>query len=191
MCPVKLLFKFLIFGTFFCTPMLAEITHYSIEGNLAPKINPGCITMSESVASLNPADLALGILECHKNDDIVKALDMFWVMKFRAFFDSKRVNDESAGAALGMLQTELFRITGEKFFNKMQNLLDQDSETFFNRLCTTMKALGPPVYYPEYMILHGMNAFLGIEGDGLKPDFKINIEWNKILKNELNCKKEN
>ena len=146
--------------------------------------------MSDSVASLNPADLASGILECYKNDDVAKALDMFWVMRIRAFFDAKRVNDESAGAAMGMLQTELFGITGEDFLIKMQNLLDQDSETFFNRLCSTMKTLGPPDYYPEYMILHGMNAFLGVEGDGLKPDFKIDLEWNKIIKNDLDCKEK-
>ncbi|PQM56334.1 MAG: hypothetical protein CML39_05070 [Rhodobacteraceae bacterium] len=184
----RLLFKFLIIFAFFCTPSLAGITQYSIEGNLEPKTNPGCVTMSEVVTSLTPADLVLGILECFKNNDVTKALDMFWVMKLRGFFDAKRVNDISAGAAIGMLQAELFRITGEDFLVEMQNLLDQDSTKFFNRLCTTMKALGPPDYYPEYMILHGMNAFLGIEGDGLKPDFKIDVEWNKVLKTDLDCR---
>ena len=187
MCS-QLLFKFLIVFTFFCSPSLAGITQYSIEGNLEPKKNPGCLTMSEAVSSLNPADLTLGILECYKNDDVNKALDMFWVMKIRGFFDAKRVNDISAGAAIGMLQAELFGITGENFLIEMQNLLDQDTAKFFNRLCTTMKVLGPPDYYPEYMILHGMNAFLGIEGDGLKPDFNIEVEWNKVIKTNLNCK---
>ena len=183
-----MLFKFLIILTLFCTPSLAGITQYSIEGNLKPETNPGCVTMSEAVTSLTPADLALGILECYRNDDVNKALDMFWVMKIRGFFDAKRVNDASAGAAMGMLQAELFGITGENFLIEMQNLLDQDNATFFNRLCTTMKALGPPDYYPKYMILHGMNAFLGIEGDGLKPDFNIDVEWNKVIQTDLDCK---
>ena len=177
--------------TFFCTPLFSEITQYYMEGNLEPKTNPGCITMSESVTSLTPADLALGILDCYKNDDVAKALDMFWVMRVRGFFDTKRVNDESAGAAMGMLQAELFGMTGEDFPIKMQNLFEQDSGTFFDRLCTAMKTLGPPDYYPEYMVLHGMNAFLGIEGDGLKSDFNIDLEWNKILNNDLGCDEQN
>ena len=83
---------------------------------------------------------------------------------------------------------ELFAAIGEDFLNKMQDLLDKDKEAFFSRLCAMMKTLGAPNYYPKYMILHGMNAFLGIEGDGLKPDFNIDVEWNKVLKTDLDCK---
>ena len=71
------------------------------------------------------------------------------------------------------------------------DLLDKDKEVFFSRLCSTMKTLGPPDYYPEYMILHGMKAFLGIEGDGLKPDFDSDRQWGKILRNNLSCKDKN
>ncbi len=188
---LKLKFKFLICMTFFCTPLFATITVSNIEGNLGTKSNPKCITMSEAVTLLTPPDLALGILECYKSDDVQNALDMFWVMKVRAFFDAQRVNDESAGAAQGALQAQLFGTTGEEFLIKMQNLLDKDKEVFFSRLCSTMKTLGPPDYYPEYMILHGMKAFLGIEGDGLKPDFDADRQWGKILRNNLSCKDKN
>ena len=73
----------------------------------------------------------------------------------------------------------------------MQDLLDKDKEGFFSRLCAMMKTLGAPNYYPKYMILHGMNAFLGIEGDGLKPNFDADREWGKILRNNLSCKYKN
>ena len=73
----------------------------------------------------------------------------------------------------------------------MQDLLDKDKEAFFSRLCSMMKTLGAPNYYPKYMILHGMNAFLGIEGDGLKPNFDADREWGKILRNDLSCKDKN
>ena len=162
-----------------------------IEGNLEAKSNPKCIPMSEAVVSLTPPDLALGILECYKVDEVQNALDMFWVMKVRAFFDAQRVNDESAGAAQGALQAELFAATGEDFLIEMQDLLDKDKEAFFSRLCAMMKTLGAPNYYPKYMILHGMNAFLGIEGDGLKPNFDADREWGKILRNNLSCKDKN
>ena len=162
-----------------------------IEGNLEAKSNPKCIPMSEVLTSLTPPDLALGILECYKVDEVQNALDMFWVMKVRAFFDAQRVNDESAGAAQGALQNELFAVIGEDFLFEIQDLLDKDKESFFNRLCSMMKTLGAPNYYPKYMILHGMNAFLGIEGDGLKPNFDADREWGKILRNDLGCKDKN
>ena len=77
--------------------------------------------------------------------------------------------------------------------NKWEKKLDKsndsaDKEAFFSRLCSMMKTLGAPNYYPKYMILHGMNAFLGIEGDGLKPNFDADREWEKILRNDLSCK---
>ena len=177
--------------TFFCTSLFATTTVINIEGNLEATSNPKCIPMSEAVASITPPDLALGILECYKGDEVQNALDMFWVMKVRAFFDAQRVNDESAGAAQGALQAELFTATGEDFLIEMQDLLDKDKEAFFSRLCAVMKTLGAPNYYPKYMILHGMNAFLGIEGDGLKPNFDADSEWGKILKNNLSCKDKN
>ena len=59
--------------TFFCTPLFATITVINIEGNLEAKSNPKCIPMSGAVASLTPPDLALGILECYKGDEVQNA----------------------------------------------------------------------------------------------------------------------
>jgi hypothetical protein len=62
-------------------------------------------------------------------------------------------------------------------------------------VCTKIKLIGAPDYYPEYMINHGLRAFPGQSkadskqpaGNGLIIDFSAKDAWEKSLDIYLHC----
>jgi hypothetical protein len=55
-------------------------------------------------------------------------------------------------------------------------------------LCKEVARIGPPGYYPRYMIQHGMGAFLKTGGDdGLVKDFDAKAAWKNSLDTYLHC----
>jgi hypothetical protein len=57
------------------------------------------------------------------------------------------------------------------------------------RLCGRFKRLGPPNYFPHYMILHGIKAFTTADptADALVHDFDAAATWQRILAEGVNC----
>ncbi|NOW44652.1 hypothetical protein FHW96_000794 [Novosphingobium sp. SG751A] len=53
-------------------------------------------------------------------------------------------------------------------------------------LCKYLRHIGPPTYYPRYMIQHGMNAFTG-GGKELVPDFSAAKGWDDVLNTYVHC----
>jgi hypothetical protein len=57
-------------------------------------------------------------------------------------------------------------------------------------MCAEIKTVGPPNYYPAYMVQHGINAFTGGSPSGsVKADFNVQEAWEKALVVFLNCPK--
>ncbi len=54
-------------------------------------------------------------------------------------------------------------------------------------LCKQMEADGPPTHAPGYMVQHGMQAFTGLEGDGLVAGFEAEVAWERVLDEFLDC----
>jgi hypothetical protein len=54
--------------------------------------------------------------------------------------------------------------------------------------CSRIRKMGYPTYYPEYMVLHGIQAFTAKPGDPtLVPTFDAAATWNSMLTTYLNC----
>jgi hypothetical protein len=55
-------------------------------------------------------------------------------------------------------------------------------------MCKEVERIGPPAYFPRYMIQHGMGAFLNNgSGDGLVKDFDAKAAWQESLAGYLHC----
>jgi hypothetical protein len=57
------------------------------------------------------------------------------------------------------------------------------------RLYGRFKRLGPPNYFPQYMILHGIKAFTTADptADALVHDLDAAATWQRILAEGVNC----
>lgn len=55
-------------------------------------------------------------------------------------------------------------------------------------LCRQVRRIGYPAYYPEYMVMHGMRAFLGDPHENaLDAYFDSDATWALLQTRYLNC----
>jgi hypothetical protein len=55
--------------------------------------------------------------------------------------------------------------------------------------CLSVRKIGPPDYFPKYLVMHGMNAFLSShpEQNALVPNFDAQSTWAKLQAQYLQC----
>lgn len=169
---------------------IAQVTNLEAPGNLAPTIDPGCVTMAAADPRLSPPDLALGVLACGKLNNWDVAAELYVLMLLRSDFDTRRVADTTAHQASQVLTIQL---------NESQTQADRDSlADAINRyanpepaqraaLCQAARTAGVPMHDPSWMMQHGMGAFLGSQGDGLVPDFDPATAWDAVMRETVIC----
>jgi hypothetical protein len=105
-------------------------------------------------------------------------------------FDAERVADKTAGQAILALNMDTFSSVPQDIKIKVDEAIKhiaQDNE-LLKKLCSETNKIGPPDYYPSYMILHGVRAFTGNPHDGaLIKKFDALGTWKKIQSNNLKC----
>ena len=102
-------------------------------------------------------------------------------------YDTRRVEDKTAHQASPVLFKQMVTSIDEdkrkKLFTEFKNEVSNNKN-----ICTSIKKLGKPNYYPAYMIQHGMGAFLGNKSkDGLVSNFDSGHAWQNTLKGFLKC----
>jgi hypothetical protein len=196
--------QLVVFSAFFSTlavtglPAMAEdsqtqntdITHLYTEGNLASTHPLACVSLSEVKNIDTPADIFKGVRQCIEQNKYDDATDLFAIAGAYSKFDAARVTDKSAGQAKSALISETFsRVSEDKQnkFSQVQQLRMTTPETL-KVICSGVKKIGMPNYYPEYMILHGMKAFTGNPYENaLEKDFNAQEAWQKVLSEYLSC----
>ncbi|MFC2968823.1 hypothetical protein [Acidimangrovimonas pyrenivorans] len=170
----------------------AQITTHETPGNLAPTRNPGCISVAQADKALTPADLTLGAYDCVQKADYDKAAALVILLQLRAAYDTRRVADVSAHDA-GQV---LFLSLHDALTTRQQTQLKQAFSRFggtgssnHQAFCKRMKAVGPPDYYPAYMIQHGLGAFLPQKNKPLVSNFKPRAAWSEVLTGYMKCGK--
>ncbi len=168
----------------------ARVTSVTIPGQLAPTQTLGCIAIEKVKSTATPPDLYNASRACVDQGDYDDAVPLFLLGGAYGRFDAARVADKSAGQGVTILimgfgnglredQKQAFTTATSKF---------QASESRV-RLCGRFKHLGPPNYFPQYMILHGIKAFTTADptADALVHDFDAAATWQRILAEGLNC----
>jgi hypothetical protein len=168
----------------------AKVTHYGAEGNVAPIHTLGCIPLAQVRNEYTAADLYQAVGACVAKDQISEGVDLFALAGMYASFDGQRVADRSAAQAKTVLIMNTFaRVPQDKKTKFAEaNKQTTDDPAALRRLCGEIRRIGPPNYYPAYMILHGIKAFTGNPHENaLVPDFDAAGTWKKLQGAYLHC----
>ncbi len=169
---------------------VAQVVNRETEGNLAPTRLLGCVPAAQADVMLNPADLAESVLVCFSEGQDDRAAELLIMMQLRARFDAKRVADKTARLGGQVLSLTLSERAGPQWADRIKpaaGALLRPGSKRFREFCALMRRQGPPQYHPDYMIQHGMNAFLSSNEEELVAGFDGEREWSDAVDNYLRC----
>jgi len=173
------------------TEQRGKITNYRVEGSLAPTQDVACIDLADAKSTYTPPDLHTGVAKCVQEGEFDKAGRLFALSGIYASFDAERVADPSVrgGGQILMMSTSAKFSTEqkEKLSAAVQKISKEPSD--LKGLCSQIARIGPPTYFPKYLILHGLNAFTSANptANALKPDFDSAATWTHLQRSYLNC----
>lgn len=169
-------------------PQPDEGRHVASPQDTHPVKSVGCVDISGLTTEDTPAEILPGMHQCIDVQDYDRGARLFAAADVYGRFDTLRVLDTSAHAVIPALESvylgQLDADSAAKIQAKVKEISGSTGQ--LSRLCTQMRSLGPPTYYPSYMLLHGMSAFTG-QGGGLKRDFNRTSAWESALKSVLHC----
>jgi hypothetical protein len=164
--------------------------NYTTAGSLESLHDIDCVQPSSLKNIYAPPDLYRGFAKCLARDEFRNAAFLFMLAGAYGRYDAMRVLDKSAHQAVPALrQQAVLAIAGsrkETFRDTVKamsrNQVDQKA------LCQEAGRIGPPAYYPRYMVQHGLDAFASTDsGKGLKQDFDGGAAWKTVLAEYLHC----
>jgi hypothetical protein len=167
----------------------ADITNYETAGNLKPSHVLGCIAMDEVKNVYTPPDLMAARTQCYKEGRIEGALELFLTAGAYARYDTQRVTDRSSHGAFQVLIMNSMPDSETQAKAKLAIAkYTAPNSPELASFCKAIKRLGPPDYYPAYMIQHGMGAFFGgAAKGGLVADFDSAKAWKLTVDKYLHC----
>lgn len=167
-----------------------KVTNVISEGNLASYQAVGCIPLAEVKNTFTPADMHKGVGLCIEQGNYDYAANLYLLAFMYGIFDAERVTDKTAGQAILVLNMNTFSKVQQDKKIKVEEAIKRiakDSE-LLGKLCGEINKIGPPDYYPSYMILHGVKAFTGNPHDGaLVENFDTSGVWKRIQSKNLKC----
>jgi hypothetical protein len=124
-----------------------------------------------------------------KYDD---ALALFVLAGAYGRFDISRVSDRSSQTAVFALKTIFLTSVlestpqGEEFKKLMLATLSDDKKR--TEFCIWTKNIGPPQYFPKYMLKHGTPGITGEYSEKyLNPYFDSRTAWKEAINSYLEC----
>lgn len=168
----------------------SQITNYETKSNLQSNAPLGCVALTSVTNKHTPADIYPGVSKCVTSGNYDKAAQLFAQAGVYGRYDMLRVSNSTARQAIQVIQLNNFdSFTDEQreaFKKIMGTYLSPNSKEFLI-LCAQIKAKGAPNYHPTYMIQHGMGAFVGSSGNGIKADFDAAKGWQESVNGYLHC----
>lgn len=167
-----------------------QIINYEAPGNLESKNDLGCVGTEKLENKFTPADLYQAIPACTKQGKYKEGVVLFALAGAYGRFDTLRVTDQSAHQAVTVLSMQAFRAMSPGQQNEFKESV---SNTIGNSdglaaVCKEIARIGPPNYFPRYMIQHGMGAFTKTGADdGLVKNFNTSAAWKQSLETYLQC----
>jgi len=150
----------------------------------------GCTDVAHLRNIYTPVDLYRAVPACVERNDYDSAVFISVLAGVYARYDQMRVADESAYQAETVLRMKyLDSLTSDQQKKLVEMLRARaNSPTKLTAMCDQIRGIGPPHYFPTYMVQHGVGAFVGsTSGDGLVTGFNGAQAWNEALTSYLNC----
>lgn len=167
-----------------------QIKNYEAPGNLDSKHELGCIGAGSLSNKFTPADLYKAVSVCSKQGRFKEGAFLFALAGTYGRFDTLRVSDKSAHQAMTVLKMQAFGGMAPDQQNAFKGSVGETlgSPNGLATACNEIKRIGPPNYYPRYMIQHGMSAFTKTGADdSLVKDFDAQAAWKQSLESYLHC----
>lgn len=167
-----------------------NITNYRTQGNLEPTRSINCLPITKIQNTFTPPDIYQGVTKCLSEENYEFAVKLFMLAGIYSRFDAERVTDKSARQARTVLIMNTLSTQPEDKKSKFSAAADRMTKTpeILSGLCKDVMHVGMPNYYPNYMILHGMNAFLSNPNqDALVKNFDSSGTWKKLQSTYLHC----
>lgn len=172
-------------------PAQAKFVNISAPANLAPTHKLSCIDLSDVKNTYTPPDVYTAIRACLAKGDYDRAAMLFPLAGAYAHFDAFRITDQTArdGGQILIMQTFATMPPDQKqAFKQALTTVISDPKKHAD-FCSGVGKIGPPNYFPKYLIMHGMNAFLTPhpEQNALVPNFDAQGTWAKLQAQYLKC----
>lgn len=168
-----------------------KVRNYEAAGNLESNNTLSCVGPDKLRNIYTPADLYPAVSQCARQANTRHGAVIFALAGAYGRFDTLRVSDKSAHQALAVLKMQTFnRLPPEvhkTFKENVSNILSDPKE--LAAVCAEVMRLGPPNYFPRYMVQHGISVFAKpVAGDtGLVKDFDAAAAWKSALSGYLHC----
>jgi hypothetical protein len=168
----------------------AQVTNYETEGNLEVTHDIGCVDSGGLKNVYSSADLYKGLAKCIKDGAYERGVLLFVLAGVYGRYDTLRVADQTAHQATTMLRMTYFDSSDQSkklaFFDKLKVALGTPEG--LKAICSEVRKIGAPTYFPRYMIQHGLGAVLGdTSKGGLIDSFDSESAWEKSLDSYLHC----
>ena len=167
-----------------------QITSFETPGNLVSTNALKCVGAESLENKFTPADLYSAVPICAKQGKYNEGFFLFALAGTYGRFDTLRVSDKSAHQAVSILLMQAFGdMTPDERdgFQKVLNKTIENPDSLAST-CQLIERIGPPTYYPRYMIQHGMAAFTSNgTDDGLVKNFDASAAWKLSLDSYLHC----
>jgi ankyrin repeat protein len=153
-----------------------------------------CVQLDSIDNSHTPIELYSSLNDCMQNNRDADAVSLFILAGMDSSFDSVRVADKTAGQARAILIMALFEGMAAdvhaRFETATKSLMDHPSRHAI--LCEQVKKVGPPQYFPAYMVNHGLGVMQSALANQasptpLEPKFDAAATWRDLITNYLNC----
>jgi ankyrin repeat protein len=153
-----------------------------------------CVQLDSIDNSHTPIELYSSLNDCMQNNRDADAVSLFILAGMDSSFDSVRVADKTAGQARAILIMALFggmaADVHARFETAMKALMDHPPRHAL--LCEQVKKVGPPQYFPAYMVNHGMGVMQSalanqVPPTPLEPKFDAAATWRDLIANYLMC----
>lgn len=176
----------IVIGFFIATPLFGEVLNFESSGNLESTKPLKCVKLDKVSNQNSPADIFIGFSACLKKEKYDEASNLYLAAMSYGLYDTKRVADESAHQAIGVLRINHLGGLGEKEAENLQEALKSNTEDM-SKFCKAIKSIGKPEYHPSYMIQHGMGAFIKKSGNGIVEGFDSDKAWDEVLTEYVKC----
>lgn len=162
-----------------------------VAGSLEPTFDLGCIAGSQVLPTHTPPDLFLAAFRCVMTDQFDRAARLMTIAQAFGDFDVARLSDRTVADGPKVLA---LRMIGQVPMEKRSGLVTatraaQANPALNAELCADLQRVGPPVYYPRYLVLHGLAAASGksTPENSIKASFDGSAYWSAYLKNATRC----
>lgn len=159
------------------------------KGSLQSLHDIGCTDIAHLRNIYTPADLYPAIPDCVKRDDYDSAVFISVLASVYARYDQMRVADQSKHQAETVLRIKyLGSLTPDeqkRFTAVMRARADNPMK--LTAMCDQIRIIGPPHYFPTYMVHYPADLSVQMPEQGIVADFNGARAWHDALTSFLRC----